>query len=347
MAAERETAEPQAAPRRAAWRTLGIFWSVLLVLLLAGGTTLQLLGPPGARPAPVAALPEAKPAAPAPPEAPSLPRGSGAPIAVATLAFEQPAPHVSGLTLPRIAVDGRRPMDVFAAGYDRTDRSPRVALLVAGMGLSEQQDDDAVRLAPALSFALSPYSGRPGRLVEVAHQAGHEVWLGVPMEPQGFPLNDPGPLALLTTQAPELNAERLERVMGLVGGYVGLTNAIGAMRGERFSATEGMRLVLDEARARGLMFLDARPNVTITVLPSLVSRAIDMVADQQASGREIKIQLDRLTGIAKAQGSAVGFVSSPAPVALQRLAEWTNLLARQGVVLVPVSALVAQREAQK
>lgn len=347
MAAERDTSERKAAPRAASWRPLGVFWGVLLVIILAGGTTLQMLGAPVEHPVPAPLLAQEKPEAPPRPMVASAARTIGTPIDAPTLDFEEPAPHISGLSLPRITADGRKPMDAFAAGFDRADRSPRVALMLAGIGLSEARDDEAVRLAPALSFALSPYSGRPGRIVEMAHRAGHEIWLGIPMEPQGYPLNDPGPLAMLTSQAPELNAERLERVMGLVGGYVGLTNAIGNMRGERFSATEGMRTVLNEARARGLMFLDARPNVTMTVLPNLVGRAIDLVVDQQAGAHEIELQLDRLTSLAKAQGTAIGFVGSPTPVALERLAVWANLLARQGAVLVPVSALVAQRETQK
>jgi polysaccharide deacetylase 2 family uncharacterized protein YibQ len=37
----------------------------------------------------------------------------------------------------------------------------------------------------------------------------------------------------------------------------------------------------------------------------------------------------------------MGLVSAPTPVAVERLAAWAALLAQRGVVLVPVTALLA------
>ncbi len=61
----------------------------------------------------------------------------------------------------------------------------------------------------------------PGSLLAAARLAEHEYLLSIPMEPQGFPLNDPGPQALMTSASPE--EKPCPAGMGVVAhrGYVG------------------------------------------------------------------------------------------------------------------------------
>ncbi|MBV8458083.1 MAG: hypothetical protein JO122_15870, partial [Acetobacteraceae bacterium] len=53
-----------------------------------------------------------------------------------------------GETLPRIAIDGRAPMQVYAAGFDKTDLRPRVGLLLAGAGLNAAETTRAIKELP-------------------------------------------------------------------------------------------------------------------------------------------------------------------------------------------------------
>ena len=147
-----------------------------------------------------------QPAAAAPPQAPppearpgSAPRAPGAAIIGPQEALTEPAPDFPGSRLPRTgrAADGATilPMQVYAAGYDPHDTRPRVALLLAGMGLSAAGSGDAVtQLPPGVSLAYSPYAVSPD--LDQARTHGHELLVSIPMEPAGYPLEDEGPARL-------------------------------------------------------------------------------------------------------------------------------------------------------
>ena len=100
----------------------------------------------------------------------------------------------------------------------------------------------------------------PAKLLDAARLAEHEYLLSIPMEPQGFPLNDPGKQALMTSLSPEQNRERLDWMLSRIAGYVGAVGAEGSLRGERFaSLPDEINPVLAELARRGLLYVDPRP----------------------------------------------------------------------------------------
>ncbi|MBN8889383.1 MAG: divergent polysaccharide deacetylase family protein [Rhodospirillales bacterium] len=351
MAARDSTAEAE--PRRSvAWRALGWFWAVVLVGTAGGAGVLQYLGPlPSPPPAPASASPAAPPAAaPAASQAMPLPdalppNAPGTRIAAPDPALLEPAPGAPNARLPRIGADGRLPMRAYAAGYDPADPRPRVAVLLANVAMGEQDSEEAINTLPsAVSLAISPYAQHPGRLLELARATGHEMLVGIPMEPQGYPINDPGPQALMTGLSPAENAARLDRVLSLFAGYVGATGAMGnGLRGERYAASEQITPMLDTLARRGLLYVDPRPGGTLPPQAGAhtVSRAVDVVLDEPPLRVEIEAKLAQLEKLAQDHGSALALAGAPSPVTTARLAAWAAGLAQRGLVLVPVSALVA------
>ncbi len=367
-------------------RALGLFWAAVVLVLLAGGATLQVLGPPAPEVAadagsalvqppaspPVPAQPaatQAPPPAATTPPATSLPpvhgpggappvtarivpgpRAPGAPVPPPDPALQEASGLGDGSFLPRVA-GGLAPMRAYAAGAPPPDARPRVAILLADFAMREADSEEAIRILPAaVSFAVSPYALRPGAAVqraqvERARQAGHETLIALPMEPRGYPLNDPGDRALLTGAPAERNAEMLRWTLSRLGGKVGVTGALGSLRGERFAASEQMTGVLEEIGRRGLIYVDPRPEGRLAApLTAGPRRAVDLVVDKPGVRTEIEAKLERLEQLARDRGAALGLVSAPTPVAVERLAAWTSLLAQRGVVLVPVSALVVPVE---
>lgn len=342
------------------WRRLGLFWLAVVVLLGAGALTLQILGPlpPPGRPAVAPSPPPAKSAAtpkqPAGPAAPTHPaalvrpgRDTPGPITDPDPALLEPVAGHANEFLPRIAADGREAMQVYAAGFDQTSRRPRVGLIVAGVGLHQEESAAAIKALPGgVTLAFSPYAQNPARLLEAARLAEHEYLVAIPMEPQGFPLNDPGPQALMTGLAPEQNRTRLEWALSRFSGYAGATGALGGTRGERFaSLAEQMNPVLAVLAKRGLLYIDARPGAE--ALPGVWSRAVDIVVDEPPAAGQIDAKLAQLAKLAREKGNALGLAGSVRPVTTQRIVQWANELASGGVALAPVSALVAPpREAR-
>ncbi|CAH2599388.1 putative divergent polysaccharide deacetylase [Rhodovastum atsumiense] len=347
-----------------AWIILGWFWVVILACLIGGGIALQVLGPP----TPTAPrMPLAGPDRPRPSQAgapgPSSPATSPAPpVSAAAIAIpSQPATGRGGLApadmallepgpedgiLPRIGPDGRMPMQVYAAPFDPTDPRPRVAVLLGGIGMAEMDSEEAIRATPpAISLAISPYAARPARLQEMARAAGHETLISIPMEPAGYPLDDPGNRALLTGLPAAQNQERLLWALSRIAGYVGATGSNNGLRGERFAASGQMPQVLNELARRGVLYIDARPTAARTTAapqdrrPGL--RAVDVTIDDPPVRAEIEAKLSRLEQISRDRGAAIGLASLPGPVTVERLAAWAAKLPGRGVVLVPVSALVS------
>ena len=241
-------------------------------------------------------------------------RDTPGPIADPDPALLEPLIDQPDNPLPRIATDGRMPMQVYAAGFDQSTRRPRVGLVLAGVGLNQADSDVAVRLLPrGITLAISPYAANLAKLLAAARAAEHEYLLSLPMEPQGFPLNDPGSQAMMTNLPPEQNRQRLEWAMTRIAGYVGATDALGAMRGERFAAQpDQMNPVLTELAKRGLLYVDARPGAA--ALPYVWGRSIDMVIDDPATPADIDDKLARLSKLARDKGSALGLATAVRPV---------------------------------
>lgn len=237
-------------------------------------------------------------------------------------------------------------MQVYAAGFDSSTRRPRVGLLLAGVGLNQADSEAAIRALPrGVTLAISPYAADPAKLLAAARSAEHEYLLSVPMEPQGFPLNDPGKRALMTSLSPEQNHERLEWVLSRFAGYVGAVGAEGSLRGERFaSLPEEMKPVLTELARRGLLYVDPRPGAA--PLPLVWSRRVDLVIDEPGAAADIDDKLAQLARLAREKGSALGFAGTVRPVTTQRLAAWASGLPADGLALAPVSVLVQPPAAQ-
>lgn len=336
------------------WRGLRVFWLAVVLLVGGGALVLQVLGPPP--PLPHSQATAKRPQVPAPPAATAplvtqrqvMPaadrpgRDTPGPIADPDPALLEPAPGSPSDVLPRIAEDGRRPMQVYAAGFDRSSRRPRIGILLAGIGLN---GDDSLRaihdLPGGVSLAVSPYASRLPKLLAAARLAEHEYLLSIPMEPQGFPQNDPGPRALMTSLSATENLARLHWLLADFGGYVGVTNALGALRGERLAGmADQMDLLLAELARRGLLYVDARPAGSggVEIQRHVWSRDVDLVLDEPVD--DIDVKLAQLEQIAHDKGDALGLAGAPSPVTVQHIAAWANGLLDRGLALTPVSALV-------
>jgi uncharacterized protein len=262
------------------------------------------------------------------------------PIPAPDPALLQRSPEDAVAMLPIISADGRPPMQAYARGYDSSNRRPRVGLVFAGLGTSDGDSYEAIRLLPGgVTLAFSPYSTHPDRLLDLARTSGHELLLSLPLEPQGFPQNDAGDHALLTGESPFANTARLNWALGRLQGYAGTTGALSTLRGERFANDQGQFYsLLRVLAARGLFYVDPRPGAA--PLPSVWSRTVDVVVDEPPVRTEIDAKLTLLEQIARDKGSALGLAGAVRPVTVQRVQIWANGLQDRGVALAPASALM-------
>ena len=358
--------------RSRAWRALAGFWAFVLVLLGAGAGALQMLGPPAQASLHEATGHDAKLHAAVDPHAPPVAPDNQAPQAKAEPALAPrgivataprppnaaiPAPDDELLMaqdpggakrLPRIASDGRMPMQAYAAGWDPADVRRKIAVLIADIGLSAQSSGDAAdRLPAAMSFAISPYAVQNQALLARIRAAGHEMLVSLPMEPASFGLADAGPRALLTSGSRDSNGIHLNWALSRFPGYVGVTGALGPLRGERFAASAQMSDILAVIARAGLLYIDPRIGIAKAdpaAETALVQRNVDLVLDSNgADAREIDRRLAQLETIARRDGAALGLAAGATPIMIERLVTWASRLAATDLVLVPVSAMTLPR----
>jgi len=244
--------------------------------------------------------------------------------------------------LPTIGPDGRKPWQVYARPFSRADKRPRIAVLITGLGLSGAATEAAIKGLPGVvTLGFTPYSPKLDEWIGYARAAGHEVFLSLAMEPADYPRVDPGPHTLLISLDRQQNLERLQWVLSRVVGYVGVVSSAGS----RFTTSQADLLpILDEIKARGLMFVDSRStdnSVAGALAKSIgLPRAVsDLALDQpQASRDAVDQRLQQLEQLARQTGVAVG-LGDVYPVTIERLAQWIPSLEPKGIALAPISAI--------
>jgi polysaccharide deacetylase 2 family uncharacterized protein YibQ len=251
-------------------------------------------------------------------------------------------------SLPRISSNGKKPFDVYAQitpmGILNSDR-PKIAIVLGGMGLNAGLTKKAIKELPGdITFGFAPYGENLQDQVNRARAQGHEILLQLPMEPLGYPANNPGPNTLLAEDPEAGNLKSLRWHMSRFAGYSGITNYMGG----RFLATPAtLRPVLAELKARGLVFLeDAAIPVSsvedVGKVTGLRTRHSDVAIDATADAASIEAALAQLEELARANGFAVG-TGSGLEITIDTVAEWAKELEEKGIVLVPVSAVYKGR----
>ena len=306
--------------------------------------------PPPSVPAPAPVRPPAPPASPpaaaAPPPESAPPPSEPPSASGAIVLVPAPDPELVEKSpdgpLPIVARDGRKPWIVYARPFDRSDKRPRIAIVISGLGLSKIATQDAIRdLPPNVTLSFLPYSGNAADWLAQARTVGHETLMDMPMEPLDYPRQDPGPRALLTSLEPRQNLDRLHWMMSRGTGYIGLMTFMGS----RFSATPDLlRPILVDIKARGLAFVDSHSggeNGAIKMATDLKEpRGVaDRILDAEASRGAIEQHLTELEDLARRGSSSIG-VGSAYPVTIQTVAAWAAGLQARGFALAPVSAVL-------
>ena len=247
------------------------------------------------------------------------------------------APGPGGALLPTIAADGRTPSQSYARPF-RSNGQPKVALVIGGLGLNAKSTREAIeQLPPEVTLSFVPYAEGLQAWIDLARANGHEVLLEAPMEPNGYPDNDPGPYTLLTANKPPEMQQKLDWLLSRATGYFGVTNYLGS----KFVASDTAMSAFDAGlRRRGLAFVDdGSASARGGGLPRL---SADRVIDDQLAGDVIDKQLQALEGSATRNGQALG-AGFAYPVTLAEVSRWTQGLNQRGYQLAPASALLIKR----
>ncbi|NVK19031.1 MAG: divergent polysaccharide deacetylase family protein [Methylocystaceae bacterium] len=246
--------------------------------------------------------------------------------------------------LPTVSEAGKEPWKTYARPFSADPSTPIVGLVVTGLGQSATLTEAAINYLPAdVTLGFSAYGQGTKDWVQKARQMGHEVVLELPMESESFPVDDPGPMAMMTSKSPSDNLKLLNLLMMQAQGYVGFVG----QHGSAFTKNQkAMSPVLGEIKTRGLLFMDPRTSENSQTLEMAdqmqLARAIaDMTIDSNVSPRRLRAQLDTLSTLAGNQGVTAGIIHAT-PNSIKSIREWASQL--QQVKIAPISSLAGRQQ---
>ncbi len=231
----------------------------------------------------------------------------------------------------------------FAVPGPEASNRPMIALVFDDLGIDQVRSRRTIDLPAPLTLALLPYGYNLRDMARAARAKGHEIMVHVPMAPEDLSV-DPGPNALQKELGPAEILRRLDWDLSQFDGYIGINNHMGS----RFTADrESMRLVINELKRRGLVFMDSvttRETAGYHLAAELgVPYAVrDVFLDHEIEPDFIRRQLQRVEETARQQGHAIA-IGHPHDETLEVVAEWLKTAEARGFDLVPVSAIIRRR----
>lgn len=226
---------------------------------------------------------------------------------------------------------------IFGPGIE----GPKLALIIDDLGRSRCAFERITSLGTPLSLSFLPGAPFSKAEAEAARSKGFEVMLHLPMEPHGYPEEDPGEMAVLCRMTEAEIAETVKRALLRVPGALGVDNHMGS------KATEDprvMRAVLSVLKRHGLFFVDAL--TTPKSVGYKLAREIgvptahnDLFIDNSRDERAILEAISRLSRIALKRGYAIG-IGHPYPETIRAIRRAAPILKSKGIRFARVSELV-------
>lgn len=217
----------------------------------------------------------------------------------------------------------------------------KVAIIVDDLGRSLKQAKQLLEIEQPVTFAILAIEPHATEVARMAHAAGREIMLHAPMEPQGYPVVDPGDDALLVNQSDDELRSQLQALLSSVPHAAGINNHMGS----RFTEdARGMAVIMAELRRHGMFFVDSLTSGNSTGTETARRAGVpslrrDVFLDNVAEVELIVQEIRRLAEKAKHNGGAVG-ICHPYPETLRALQQELPRLAAQGVEFVKVSELL-------
>lgn len=215
----------------------------------------------------------------------------------------------------------------------------RLAILLDDAGQRMDFVPAAVGLPEEIGIAVLPFLPNSTQTAVDMHDAGHEVWLHLPMEAIGD--SNPGPGALMMGMSDQELRDAVFMAINNVPHVVGVNNHMGS------KATANLRMmswIMQELASMDLAFLDSRTTVDTVAEEAARAQGVKtgrrhVFLDNERTKDAIRVQLDEAVYRSRMEGEiiALGHLNE---VTLAVLAEEIPGLAKRGVVLVRPTALL-------
>ncbi|OUM24841.1 divergent polysaccharide deacetylase family protein [Pseudomonas putida] len=213
-----------------------------------------------------------------------------------------------------------------------------MSIIIDDLGQSPDRDSRTLALPGPVTMAIMPDTPHASDFARQAHKAGKTIILHMPMDPATGPYAWHPALPL-----PEL-ASRLDAALAKVPYAAGVNNHMGSrMTAQR----EAMTWLMGELQRRHLFFVDSRTSAATVAAAQAQAAGLahvsrDVFLDDERTVEAIERQLRQGVELARRQGSAV-LIGHPYPQTLQVLERALPQLKAEGIVLISLAQMIAER----
>ena len=229
------------------------------------------------------------------------------------------------------------PPDTKAQEPEREQEQAYIAIIIDDMGYNLDRGRKAIAIPASLTYAVLPNSTHSTLIARMAHEAGKEVMVHMPMENvASVPM---GKNVLTRSQ----RKEEFQVILDSIPFAQGVNNHMGSALTQE---SEAMQWFMESIGNRDMYFVDSRTTaktIAFTVARSNNLRAAsrDVFLDNEPTIYAIDKSFHRLMRIAKRRGSAIA-IGHPYPATLQYLN--MAIPKMEGIKIVTISDLIMQRQ---
>jgi len=211
---------------------------------------------------------------------------------------------------------------------------PKIAIIIDDIGYDKEIVEKFLGLDAVFTFSILPYSPFQKSIARHVHSKGFNVMLHLPMEPNEYPMVNPGPGTLLTSMSPDQLINQLDRNLDSVPFIRGVNNHMGS---KMTTVSTQLYQIFSVLKKRKLFFIDSRTTTETLCKPSAQLLQVpfaqkDVFLDHIQKPDFIRKQIYRLIHIANSHGEAIG-IAHPHDVTYHVLREVLPELKKKAILV--------------
>lgn len=231
----------------------------------------------------------------------------------------------------------------YASGGSYGKKKPLLSIVVDDFGyFSGTLLDDFCKLDPAVTFAVLPDLTHSVAAMQMADESGHETIIHIPMEPQGYPKNNPGDNAIFVHLSEKQIIKRMKHYIKQLPLCIGANNHMGSLA---TADKDVMQSVLEVLKREDMYFVDSRTSSSsiafATAREMLMKTHENMLFldSPDISEATFKTKLNRLKQLKEKNDKVLVITHCKDKGKLAYLQRMINAAETMGYQLVPVSEL--------
>ncbi|RZB36859.1 MAG: uncharacterized protein SRB2_01659 [Desulfobacteraceae bacterium Eth-SRB2] len=211
---------------------------------------------------------------------------------------------------------------------------PKIAIIIDDIGYDKEIVKKFIGLDAVFTFSILPYSPFQKSIARSIHSKGLDVMLHLPMEPNEYPMVNPGPGALLTSMSPDQLINQLDKDLDSFPFIQGVNNHMGS---KMTAVSTQLYQIFSVLKKRKLFFIDSRTTTETLCKPSALLLQVpfaqkDVFLDHIQEPDFIRKQIRRLIHIANSHGEAIG-IAHPHKVTYDVLREVLPELKKKAILV--------------